>query len=76
MNTKHLCLHQLFQLQANRTPDTVAVVDGDKVLTYAQLDQLADALAGYCQQQGVTIDSAVGILMETCISMSSPISPF
>jgi len=67
MNVNHLCLHQLFQLQADRSPDTVAVVDGDKVLTYAQLDQLADALAGYCQQQGVTIDSAVGILMETCI---------
>lgn len=67
MKTEQLCLHQLFQLQANRSPDLVAVVDGDKVLTYAQLDQLSDALAGYCLQQGVTFDSAVGILMETCV---------
>jgi amino acid adenylation domain-containing protein/thioester reductase-like protein len=67
MTADHLCLHQLFQLQADRTPDSVAVVDGGKVLTYAQLDQLSDALAGYCQQQGVTFDSAAGILMETCV---------
>jgi amino acid adenylation domain-containing protein/thioester reductase-like protein len=67
MKTEQLCLHQLFQNQAERSPDLVAVVDGDKVLTYAQLDQLSDALAGYCQQQGVTFDSAVGILMETSV---------
>ncbi|MBW2571833.1 MAG: amino acid adenylation domain-containing protein [Deltaproteobacteria bacterium] len=67
MKIEQLCLHQLFQNQAERSPDLVAVVDGDKVLTYAQLDQLSDALAGYCQQQGVTFDSAVGILMETSV---------
>jgi len=67
MNTKHLCLHQLFQLQANRTPDSVAVVDGDKANTYAEIDRLSDVLAGYCQRQGVTFDNAVGIFMETCV---------
>ncbi|NQT70309.1 MAG: amino acid adenylation domain-containing protein [Desulfobacteraceae bacterium] len=67
MKAEQLCLHLLFQNQAERMLEAVAVVDGEKVLTYAQLDQLSDALAGYCQQQGVTFDSAVGILMETSV---------
>ena len=67
MKTKQLCLHQLFQEQVNRTPDAVAVVDGDKTMTYKALDLMTDQLAGYLQKRGVTLDESVGIFMETCM---------
>ncbi|MDP6455560.1 MAG: thioester reductase domain-containing protein [SAR202 cluster bacterium] len=59
-------LHQLFQLQAKKTPDAVAVVDGARSITYEELDDLTDSLAGYLQQQGITHDDPVGIFMDTC----------
>ena len=34
-----LCLHQLFVRQAERTPEAVALVDGDRQLTYRELDR-------------------------------------
>ena len=66
MSPGQLCLHQLFQYQAGRTPTSVAVVDGGKVLTYEELDRLSDNLAGFFQKHGVTFDKVVGIFMETC----------
>ena len=67
MKIEQLCLHQLFQDQAERTPEAVAVVDGDKTLTYRELDRTADELAGFLQNQGVAFDETVGIFMETCM---------
>src|SRR5271165_3469532 len=40
-----LLIHQLFEKQKNRTPDEIAVIFGDKKLTYSQLDDKADRLA-------------------------------
>jgi amino acid adenylation domain-containing protein/thioester reductase-like protein len=66
MKPGQLCLHHLFQYQVGRTPTSVAVVDGGKVLTYEELDRLSDNLAGFFQKHGVTFDKVVGIFMETC----------
>ncbi len=41
----YLFVHQLFELQNNKTPHNKAVVFGDISLTYAQLNEKADALA-------------------------------
>jgi non-ribosomal peptide synthetase component F len=30
------CLHQLFDVQANRTPDALALIDGERRLTYRE----------------------------------------
>ena len=67
MKTEQLCLNQLFQNQADRTPEAVAVVDGDKKMTYRELDRTTDKLAGFFQNQGVAFDETVGIFMETCM---------
>jgi amino acid adenylation domain-containing protein len=40
-----LLIHQLFELQKNKTPDAAAVIFGDQSLTYNQLGQKADNLA-------------------------------
>jgi amino acid adenylation domain-containing protein/thioester reductase-like protein len=67
MKIEQLCLHQLFQNQAERIPEAIAVVDGDRTMTYRELDQTTDVLAGFLQNQGVAFDEAVGIFMETCM---------
>lgn len=41
----NLLIHQLFELQKNKTPDAVAVIFGNQSLTYNQLGQKADNLA-------------------------------
>ena len=35
------CLHELFETQAARTPQAIAVVFGERRLTYAQLNERA-----------------------------------
>jgi non-ribosomal peptide synthetase component F len=37
-----LCLHELFEEQARRTPDAPALEDARISLTYSELDGLAD----------------------------------
>ena len=39
------CIHELFEEQAARTPDAVAVVFEDQQLTYAELNARANQLA-------------------------------
>jgi len=42
-------------------PDRVALICGDKQLTYAELEEKANRLAHYLQQQGVKKDDKVGL---------------
>jgi amino acid adenylation domain-containing protein/thioester reductase-like protein len=61
------CLHQLFSLQASRTPNLPAVVDPDRCLTFAELDTLSDVLAASLQAFGVGLDDTVGLFMEKSV---------
>jgi amino acid adenylation domain-containing protein/FkbM family methyltransferase len=67
---RRLCLHQLFEAQAARTPAAVAVVFGEESLTYGELDERADMLARRLRRAGVAPDATVGILMERSLEMS------
>ena len=60
------CLHELFRLQAERTPDKLAVADVNQQFTFKELDETTDILAQYLQHHGVVVDSIVGIYMESC----------
>jgi amino acid adenylation domain-containing protein len=55
------CVHQLFEAQAARTPDAVAVVHADEQLTYRQLNERANQLARHIRMRGVRPNSLVGI---------------
>jgi amino acid adenylation domain-containing protein len=58
------CVHQLFQVQVQRTPDAVAVVFDDQCITYAQLNAQSNQLARYLQRHGIRRGSLVALHME------------
>ncbi len=58
------CLHEVFDAWAERQPQSIAVVSGDEVLTFGELKERADKLAGYLQTRGAGFGSQVGICME------------
>lgn len=62
-------LHQLFEAQVDRTPDAIAVIFADEALTYRELNQKANQLAGHLRSLGVEPDSLVGICLERSIHL-------
>jgi amino acid adenylation domain-containing protein/non-ribosomal peptide synthase protein (TIGR01720 family) len=61
------CVHQLFEAQAERTPDNVALIFGEQQLTYRDLNRRANQLAHRLRTSGVVPDTIVGILMPRSI---------
>ncbi len=55
------CVHGLFEAQVRRTPDAVAVSFDDGTLTYRQLNEQANRLAGYLRSLGVRRGDLVGV---------------
>ena len=64
-----LLLHELFERQVQRTPARVALVFADERLSYAELDERAEVLAGRLRGLGVGPEAAVGVLMERGVGM-------
>ncbi|MEM9220341.1 MAG: amino acid adenylation domain-containing protein [Cyanobacteria bacterium P01_F01_bin.150] len=62
-------IHQLFEAQAKKRPDAVAVVFGEQQLSYGELDTRSTQLAHYLHQQGVKDGEMVGICVERSIEM-------
>jgi len=56
-------LHEIFERQAARTPHKMAVIDGDRTLTYRELDWRSNQLARRLRSCGVGRGSFVGILV-------------
>ncbi len=63
------CIHELFEAQAVRSPNRIAVQGEQEQLTYAELDQRANQLAHYLREQGVRPGTLVGICMERAPEM-------
>ncbi|MCQ9178177.1 amino acid adenylation domain-containing protein [Streptomyces sp. IBSBF 2953] len=57
-------LPALFEAQAARTPDAVAIVAGGEQVSYADLDARANRLARLLVSRGVGPESAVGVCLE------------
>jgi amino acid adenylation domain-containing protein len=63
------CIHQLFETQAQQTPDAVALVDEYQQLSYQQLNIIANQLAHYLQKQGIQPEQTIGICLERSCEM-------
>jgi amino acid adenylation domain-containing protein len=64
-------LRDLFERQAKRTPDAVAVVGDEGELSYAQLDRTAGVIAHRLIAAGVTRESVVAVLAERSAQLVS-----
>jgi len=61
---KNKSIHQLFEEQAERTPDATAVIFEDQKLSYRELNQQANQLGHYLIELGVGPEVLVGICVE------------
>ncbi|ARU62831.1 hypothetical protein CBW65_19015 [Tumebacillus avium] len=66
---EELLLHQLFEAQAERSPDAVAAVYGAEQITYRELEEQANRLAHKLIELGTGPDVAVGVCLERSLEM-------
>ena len=64
-----LCLHELFEQQAERAPNAVACVFEKDQLTYRELNERANQLAHHLRDRGVGTGQRVGIFAERSLAM-------
>jgi L-proline---[L-prolyl-carrier protein] ligase len=57
-------LHDLVAASAARVPERTAVVDGERSLTYAELDAITNRLAHLLADQGVSRGDRVGLFLD------------
>ncbi|ASS75351.1 hypothetical protein CIG75_10345 [Tumebacillus algifaecis] len=63
---QHLCVHQLFEAQAEKTPDSKAIEWKSGSLSYKELNRRANQLAHALIRAGVRVDQPVGL----CVARS------
>ncbi|MBZ4422258.1 non-ribosomal peptide synthetase [Myxococcus sp. RHSTA-1-4] len=63
------CVHSLFESQAERTPDAVALTAGDVAVTYAELERRANQLARRLVGLGVGPEVRVGVCLERTVDL-------
>jgi len=60
-------IHELFEAQADRMPDAKGVILGQESLTFRQLNERANQLAGYLGRLGIGAAEPVGLLLDRSI---------
>ncbi|MEH2404597.1 MAG: amino acid adenylation domain-containing protein [Nostoc sp.] len=64
-----ICIHQLFETQVEKTPDAIAVVFEEELISYRELNLRANQLAHYLQSLGVGSEVLVGLCVERSLEM-------
>ncbi|MBE7150057.1 amino acid adenylation domain-containing protein, partial [Bacillus mycoides] len=64
-----ICPHHLFEEQAQKTPDKIAIVSKYNQLTFSELNRRANQLAHHLRSIGIKPEVPVGICMEQSIEM-------
>ena len=62
-------MHELFELQCDRTPERIALRYKDQALTYAQLDARANRIASLLRARGVHRGALVGLALDRGVDM-------
>lgn len=58
------CLHELIGEQARRTPSAIAIEDGERRLSYQELDRRANQLAHLLRRHGIGPETLVGLCLD------------
>ncbi|HEX3048071.1 MAG TPA: condensation domain-containing protein, partial [Bacillota bacterium] len=71
---KHKTIQELFEEQVERTPERIAIIFEDRhacarELTYRELNEKANQLAGLIRERGIGSDSIVAIMVERSFEM-------
>ena len=66
---QHRCIHELFEEQAARSPEAIALVFEEQQLSYRELNQKANQLARYLKELGVGPEVLVGVCVERSLEM-------
>ncbi len=66
---RELCVHELFEQQAERSPDAVALVFEDQQLSYSELNARSNRLALYLRKHGVGDQTPVGLCLERSLDL-------
>lgn len=62
-------IHALFEEQAARTPNAVAVVCEDATLSYSELNERPNGLARTLRERGLQPDGLAGIMADRSLEM-------
>jgi aspartate racemase len=63
------CVHQLFEEQAQRRPEAIALIYENQVMTYRELNERANQLAHRLLRLGVVTEQCVGLYMDRSLEM-------
>ncbi len=66
---QHRCIHELFEAQAERHPEALAVACGPQRLSYGELNRRANQLGYYLRRLGIGPESLVGVCVERSADM-------
>ena len=64
-----LCVHEVFEQQAARTPHSIALISETRELTYGELNRRANQLAHHLRALGVGPEVRVGLCVERSVEM-------
>jgi amino acid adenylation domain-containing protein len=64
-----VCIHELFEQQAERNPDAIAVISEGQSITYRTLNQRANQVANLLLKRGLPQESLVGLSTERGLTM-------
>lgn len=62
------CIHQLFEAQASRCPEAVALSIAGTKISYAQLNDLSNRIAHGLRRLGITSTQPVAVMLDTSVN--------
>lgn len=65
--SEELCLHALFEAQSLKQPERTAVICDEMKLSYGELNERANNLAGYLRKQGVGPEIRVALCLDRSV---------